>query len=77
VICLQYGFDRASNLFELSAAGTRFVVIADAFVMHDEFKSEQTTVSNWIQFQANKPRFVAFIEDLNRKYKTNITLGDE
>jgi hypothetical protein len=73
---LQYGFDRGSNLFELSAAGTRFVVIADAFVMHDEFKGKEISVTNWIQWLINRLRFDKFIEDLNRKYKTNITLGE-
>jgi hypothetical protein len=61
-------------LFELSAAGTQFVVLPSAFVMHDEFKSVQTSISNWMQWLLNRSRFDGFIEELNLKYETNIRL---
>lgn len=65
----QYGFNRISHTCEVFLSGYRFIVLNQAFLIHDGFKSEQKFHYNKKNDEIkNRLNYNLFLRSLNQKY---------
>ncbi|ESO03937.1 hypothetical protein HELRODRAFT_172968 [Helobdella robusta] len=69
----QYGFNRVSHACELHVSGYRFIVLNNAFLVHDTFKLQTSFHSDKRDDELiNRVKYQKFKEDLLQKYSTSL-----